>query len=56
MKPEGHFHASGNAKWTDWPFSSAAEYIEYLGREQALKFWQSYPLFDYGKNWDRADL
>ena len=68
MKSEGHFYASRNyvlhnpvhhgycAKWTEWPFSSAAEFLESVGREQALRFWQSYPLYDYGKDWDPASL
>jgi putative transposase len=68
MKSEGHFYASLNyvlhnpvhhgycAKWTEWPFSSAAEYLENVGRAQALKTWQSYPLYDYGKDWDPPSL
>lgn len=68
MKSEGHFYASRNyllhnpvhhgycAKWIEWPFSSAAEFLESIGRGQALRFWQSYPLFDYGKDWDPPTL
>ena len=68
MKSEGHFYASRNyvlhnpvhhgycAKWTDWPFSSASEYLEEVGREAALCWWLSYPLHDYGKSWDPANL
>jgi len=68
MKSEGHFYASRNyvlhnpvhhgycAKWTEWPFSSAAEFLENIGREQALRFWQSYPLYEYGKDWDPPSL
>jgi len=64
MKSEGHFYASRNyvlnnpvhhgycAKWTEWPFNNAVEFLESVGREQALKFWRSYPLYDYGKDWD----
>lgn len=66
MKSEGHFYASRNyvlhnpvhhrycSKWTEWPFSSAAKFIEDVGREVALQFWKSYPLYDYGKDWDPA--
>jgi len=68
MKSEGHFYATRNyvlhnpvhhgycAKWTDWPFGSAAEFLESIGRDQALRFWKSYPLYDYGKSWDPASL
>ncbi len=68
MKSEGHFYASRNyvlhnpvhhgycAKWTEWPFSSAAEYLESIGRQQAIRFWQSYRLYDYGKDWDPVIL
>ena len=68
MKSEVHFYASRNyvlnnpvhhgycAKWTDWPFSNASEYIESIGRDQALRFWKSYPLYDFGKDWDLASL
>ena len=68
MKSEGHFFASLNyvmnnpvhhgycSKWLDWPFSSADEYLEKMGREKALYFWQRYPLNNYGQSWDPPDL
>ena len=68
MKSEGHFYASRNyvlhnpvhhgycSKWTEWPFSSAAQYIEDVGREAAHRFWNSYPLHDFGKDWDPPSL
>jgi hypothetical protein len=68
MKSEGHFYASRNyvlqnpvhhgycSKWTEWPFSSAAQYIEAVGREAAHRFWSSYPLHDFGKDWDPPSL
>jgi putative transposase len=68
MKSEGHFYASRNyvlhnpvhhgycSKWTEWPFSSAAQFIEEVGREAALRFWSSYPLHDFGKDWDPPSL
>ena len=43
-------------KWSDWPYSNAAEYLQTIGREQALRIWKSYPLFDYGKDWDAPEL
>ena len=68
MKSEGHFYASLNyvlhnavhhgyvEKWTDWPYCNAAQYLAALGREKAIQIWNSYPLFDYGKDWDPPGL
>lgn len=68
MKSERHFWATMNyilhnavkhryvARWTDWPYCSAREYLESVGREQALRTWQEYPLLDYGNDWDPPDL
>ena len=39
-------------KWEEWPFSSAADFLEEVGRGQALEFWKMYPVLDYGKGWD----
>jgi len=39
-------------KWQDWPFSSASEYVERVGRKKALGIWREYPILDYGKVWD----
>jgi putative transposase len=67
MKSEGHFYATLNyvlnnavhhhyvAKWTDWPYCNAQQYIETVGRAKALATWKSYPVFDYGKDWDPPD-
>ncbi len=68
MKSEGHFYASINyvlnnpvhhgycEQWTDWPFSNAAAYIDDVGREQAIRRWRAYPLYDYGQKWDPPEL
>jgi putative transposase len=68
MKSEGHFYASLNyvhhnavhhgyvSKWTDWPFCSATQYLETVGRQRALQIWNSYPLYDFGKDWDPPNL
>jgi putative transposase len=43
----------GNAAtWHDWPFSSAEDFLESQGREEAASIWRSYPVLDYGKGWD----
>ncbi|EMI57346.1 hypothetical protein [Rhodopirellula sallentina] len=68
MKSEGHFHASTNyvlhnavkhgycEKWTEWPYCNAREYLESVGREKALRIWKSYPIDDYGNDWDPAEF
>jgi REP-associated tyrosine transposase len=38
--------------WRDWPWSSAAEFLEQVGRERAVEIWEKYPILDYGKKWD----
>lgn len=64
MKSERHFWASLNyvhhnpvkhgyvEQWQDWPFSSAARYLEETGREEATRLWKEHPIADYGKGWD----
>jgi putative transposase len=41
--------------WQDWPWSSANEFLERMGREQTLAIWKQYPIMDYGKKWDTGD-
>jgi putative transposase len=40
------------SKWQDWPWSSAREFLESVGREEAARIWAEYPILDYGKKWD----
>ena len=59
-----HFHATVNyihhnpvkhgyvEKWTQWPYSSAEDYLNTVGVGQATAVWREYPLDDYGKGWD----
>ncbi len=68
MKSESHFYATRNyvfhnpvhhgycRKWTDWPFSNVTEYLDSVGHERAMYFWRSYPLYDFGKNWDSGSM
>jgi len=65
IKSERHFWATVNYvhhnpvhhgyvdHWQDWPWSSAREFIEVVGRTRALELWKRYPILDYGKKWDR---
>jgi putative transposase len=43
-------------RWTDWPWSSAAEYLAQTGVEEAKRIWREYPLHDYGKDWDEPGM
>ena len=64
MRSERHFFASLNYvlnnavhhgyvdRWESWIWSNASEYLEMVGREQALKIWKEYPIRDYGSKWD----
>ena len=66
MHGENHFWATLNYihhnpvkhgyvdHWTDWPFSSAADFIDEVGREKAIEIWKSHPVLDYGNGWDDA--
>jgi putative transposase len=64
MKSDRHYWATLNyvhhnpvhhryaERWQDWPFSSAAAYLEAVGHETAWRTWKAYPILDYGKEWD----
>jgi putative transposase len=64
IRSSAHFHAARNyihhnpvkhgyvTKWEEWPFSSAATYLDEVGREEALDLWERYPVHDMGKGWD----
>jgi putative transposase len=68
MRSEGHRRATLNyihnnpvhhgyaRRWQDWPFSSAVEYLQGVGREEAERVWREYPVLDYGKGWDDPEL
>lgn len=38
--------------WQDWPFSSAADYLTSVGRDEAVRVWKASPILDYGSGWD----
>jgi putative transposase len=68
MKSERHFWATMNyvlhnavrhgyvERWQDWPYSNAAQYLAEVGRQEAQRRWQKYPILDYGKDWDPPEL
>lgn len=43
-------------RWTDWPWSSAHQYLSEMGVDEATRVWRIYPIGDYGKDWDKADI
>jgi putative transposase len=68
MKSERHFWATFNyvlhnavrhgyvERWHDWPYSSAAQYLEEVGRELAEWRWREYPILDYRNEWDPPEF
>ncbi len=68
IRSDRHFWASMNyvhhnpvhhgyvALWTDWPWSSAQDYLERIGGENAARIWREYPVLDFGKGWDEPSL
>ncbi|SEH04911.1 REP-associated tyrosine transposase [Candidatus Venteria ishoeyi] len=64
MRSERHFYTSLNyihhnavkhglvEHWQDWAYSSVHEFLAEVNRDEALQLWQTYPVLDYGKNWD----
>jgi putative transposase len=68
MKSERHFFASLNyvlnnpvhhgyaKKWENWPYSNAQQYIANIGRNEAIRIWKSYPIKEYGKEWDPPEM
>ena len=68
MKSERHFWATINyvhhnpvhhgyvTQWQDWPFSSAKAYLAQMGKPRAAEIWREYPVLDYGKDWDPAEM
>lgn len=64
IRSERHFWASMNyvhnqpvhhryvEHWQDWPFSSAARFLDAVGRDEAARVWKEHPVRDYGKGWD----
>jgi putative transposase len=64
IKSDRHWHATINyihhnpvkhghvPRWQDWPFSSAAAFLQQVGREEAEALWREYPIGEYGRGWD----
>ena len=68
IRSDAHFFATLNyihhnavrhgyvERWTEWPWSSARDYLESKGREEAERIWRDFPLGEYGRGWDDPDL
>jgi len=64
IRNERHYFASINyihanpvkhgyvANAADWKWSSLHTYLDEVGRETLTDWWHSYPVGDYGKDWD----
>jgi putative transposase len=39
-------------KWTDWPWSSAGDYLGTQGEQEAKRIWREYPVDRFGETWD----
>ena len=65
MRSQRHFYATLNyihnnpvkhgyvETWQEWPYSSAVDFLEEVGRDRAKEIWTEYPVLDYGAEWDR---
>ncbi len=47
--PVKHGYAS---KWQEWPYSSASQFLDEIGREKASAIWHEYQVDKYGDKWD----
>ena len=68
LRSEAHFWATLNYihhnpvhhgyadQWQVWPYSSAVEWIEQMGRREAARIWKSYPVMEYGRGWDDPEM
>jgi len=68
IKSDRHHHAVVNyihhnplkhgyvSRWQDWPASSAGDYLEAVGLDEATRRWKEYPIEDFGTGWDDPDF
>jgi putative transposase len=66
IQSERHYYAALNyvhnqpmhhgcaKRWSEWPWSSAIQWIEWVGRGEAERVWRDYPVLDFGKGWDEG--
>jgi len=51
--PVHHHYAK---HWQDWPFSSAVQYLDAVGRQFAERMWKKHPIFKMGEGWDEPGM
>lgn len=68
IRSERHFWATMNyvhnnpvrhgyvERWQEWPFSSAQDYLDEAGKEEAARIWTAYPVLGYGEGWDEPEV
>jgi putative transposase len=68
IQSEGHLWATLNyihhnpvhhgyvTRWQDWPWSSAADYLQAKGEAEARRVWREYPVLEMGRNWDEPEM
>lgn len=64
IRSERHFYAVQNyihhnpvkhgyvKKWDEWVFSSAKDYLDTIGKGEALRLWIEHPVLRMGDRWD----
>ena len=64
IRSQRHFYAARNyihhnpvkhgfvANWCEWPYSSARQFLDDIGRVEAARLWRDFPPLDMGKKWD----
>lgn len=68
IRSDAHFWATVNyihhnpvhhhyvARWSEWPWSSARDYLHSIGHTEAARIWHHHPVLDYGVGWDDPNL
>ena len=64
IRSDRHFYATRNyihnnpvkhgyvERWEEWSFSSAIDYLDEIGRDEAVLLWKEYPVLSMGDKWD----
>ncbi len=68
IRSDGHFYATLNyvhnnpvkhsyvQKWQQWPFSSAASFLDKVRAAEAERIWRDYPVLEFGEKWDPPEV
>ena len=67
MRSDRHFWATLNyvhhnpvhhlytCDWSEWPWSSAPEFMAVTSAAEVQRIWDDYPILDYGRGWDDVE-